>query len=69
MDNYSKFQEILTIYNGVQKKILLVAEASMPLNNFKAFRKLVLDEFGHGGARDKLREILHIKYDDGSKEN
>jgi len=56
--NQSKFDQIIQIYNGVQKKILLVAEASMPEQQYRPFRKLVMDEFGHGGARDKVVDLF-----------
>ena len=68
MNNEVKYREIVKLYNGVQRKILLFAEIVIPEKNFQAFRKLVLDEFGHGGAKDKLDQIFSNETN-GSKEN
>ena len=56
-----KAEQILKIYNQVLNKILLYAEASLPDKNYQAFRKLVIKEFGHGGAKDKVTALMKGK--------
>ena len=56
--NSDKSIEIIKIYNQVQIRILLFAETSLPEHNFQAFRKLVIQEFGHGGAKDKVMSLF-----------
>ena len=39
-------------------QVLLVAEASLPESQFKAFRKLTLDQFGNSGLGKDLERIF-----------
>jgi hypothetical protein len=41
-----------------KNKILTVAEAAFPPPQFKAFRKIILDEFGQNGLESDLEKIL-----------
>lgn len=54
----SKLTKIIKIHNRLQRKILLFGEACLPDNKFQAFRKLVINSFGHGGAKDELCELF-----------
>ena len=38
--------------------VLTVAEAALPESQFRAFRKLVLDEFGHKGLESEIIDLL-----------
>ena len=40
------------------RNILLVAEAALPGQQFEAFRKLVLNEFGKSGLEGELDRLL-----------
>ena len=44
-------------------KVLLIAEACLPESQFKAYRKLILDEFGQRGLEKELDRMFR-----GSKE-
>ncbi len=44
--------------NEVMKRILLYAESSLHPAQFKAFRRLVMDEMGRSGMEGKLKEIF-----------
>ena len=51
-------RDIIKIYSAVQRKILLFGETAMGDAKFQAFRKLVIEEFGHGGTKDKLQRLF-----------
>ncbi len=55
-------EEILKIYSESKNRILLYVEASVPPEQFRALRKLILDELGQSGAEGKVKELLN-KYD------
>lgn len=55
----NKSKQIIKIYNEVQRKILLYGESALPATSYPAFRKLVIEAFGHGGAKDKLNELFN----------
>ena len=57
---------LLELLNARKRKILLIAEASLPETQFKAFRKLFLGEFGEKGLEGDLQKI-YIK-DHSNKE-
>ena len=48
---------VLELVNHRVTRILLVAEASLPLSQFQAFRKLVLNEFGRNGLVAELDRL------------
>jgi|GEM_PF-1536709 len=51
-------EQIFKIYNESKNKILLYIQASVAPEQFKALRKLVLDELGMSGAEGKVRKLL-----------
>ena len=48
----------IEILNKYKSRILLVAEASLPESQFKAFRKMVLDDLGKNGLEKELKELF-----------
>lgn len=48
---------LLELINARKSKVLLVAEASLPEAQFRAFRKLLLGEFGEKGLEGELQRI------------
>lgn len=48
---------LLELLNARKSKILLIAEASLPETQFRAFRKLLLGEFGEKGLEGDLQKI------------
>ena len=52
------FEQILRIMNHARIKILLFGESSLSRDQFHAFRKLVLDEFGRYGIEGRLRSLF-----------
>ena len=46
------------LLNKYKTRILLVAEASLPESQFRAYRKLVLDELGVNGLEKELKELF-----------
>ncbi len=61
---YNKTEEIFKIYNESKNRILLYVEASVPPEQFKALRKLILDELGLSGAEGKVKELLNQEIKD-----
>jgi len=51
-------EEILTLINNRVKKILDLAELSLPQDKFQLFRKMTLDEFGKSGLVKELERVL-----------
>lgn len=49
---------ILEALNSRKKKLLLLAEASLPHHQFLAFRTLFLDELGQKGLEGELVRIV-----------
>jgi hypothetical protein len=48
---------LLELVNGHKKQVLSFAEAAMPESQFRAFRKLVLNEFGEKGLEGELVKL------------
>lgn len=48
---------LLAMLNARKNRALLIAEASLPESQFKAFRKLFLCEFGEKGLEGELQKI------------
>jgi hypothetical protein len=46
-----------------------MAEAALPAPQFKAFRRLVLDEFGEQGATKKVKQLFKLSPGDGVEGN
>ena len=58
-------RHILDLVNYRVTRILLVAEASLPSGQFKAYRTVVLNEFGRNGLE---RELERLEGQRGSEE-
>jgi len=54
--NSTQKQQILQLYKEVMKRVLIIGQSSLPESQFKAFRKIILDEFSW--ARRELEIIL-----------
>jgi hypothetical protein len=50
-------QAILDVVNARKNRTLLLAQAALPEHQFKAFRTLLLDEFGQKGLESELARI------------
>lgn len=50
-------QTLLELLNKHKAQALLIAEASLPETQFRAFRKLFLCEFGEKGLEGELQKI------------
>jgi hypothetical protein len=55
-------QEIFDLINIRMKRILTVAQSSLPESQFLAFRRIVLNEFGKSGLEKELARILAEKH-------
>lgn len=51
--------KVIDLVNARKNRVLLIAEASLPESQFKAFRKLFLGEFGDKGLEGELFEIFN----------
>jgi len=52
-------RNIVELVNLHVSRVLTVAEAALPESQFKAYRKLVLDEFGRNGLETELYDLLN----------
>lgn len=52
-----ELQELSEIYNEAKNRILLYLEASVSPQQFKALRRLILDELGYSGAEGKIKRL------------
>jgi len=50
--------QLMELVNARLSRVLLVAESSLPEAQFRAYRKLVLDEFGKKGLGTELKELF-----------
>ena len=51
------FEDVFKIYDESKNRILLFVEASVPPDQFRALRKLILDELGLSGAEGKVKKL------------
>jgi hypothetical protein len=51
-------EKIIPLINARVKKVLDLAELSLPQDKFLLFRKLTLDEFGKSGLEKELERVL-----------
>ena len=51
-------QQILDLVNAHLSRVLRVAEAALPKEQFRAFRRTTLDEFGRSGFGRGLARLL-----------
>ena len=52
------FEDVFKIYDESKNRILLFVEAAVPPEQFRALRKLILDELGLSGAEGKVKKLL-----------
>ena len=50
--------QVIALVNVRKNRVLLIAEASLPDSQFRAFRKLFLGEFGDKGLEGELFEMF-----------
>ncbi len=53
------YQTCVALLNARKSRILTYAQVAMTEHQFKAFRSLVLDEFGKNGLESELNELLN----------
>ncbi len=53
---------ILERLNARKKRVLLVAQSSLSESQYKAFRQILLDEFGKSGLETELEKVLAEKH-------
>jgi hypothetical protein len=51
-------EDIERLINMHLNQLLLVAETALPSNQFQAFRKITLNEFGNNGLGKELERIF-----------
>lgn len=59
--NSIEMEQILQIYSAAKNRILLYLESAVPPEQFRALRRLILDELGRSGAEGKVRELQNRK--------
>lgn len=52
-------RDIMNAVNARINRILTVAEASLPPNQFQAYRKFVLDELGRNGLAQDIDDLCY----------
>jgi hypothetical protein len=60
---------ILQAINARKNRVLLLAQAALPEHQFKAFRTLLLDEFGQKGLEQELARIYAEERHAGMERN
>ncbi len=60
---------VLDAVNARMGRALLVAQAALPEHQFKAYKKLVLDEFGERGLERELARIFAEDRKQGMERN
>lgn len=51
-------RDIISVVNRRLNRVLTMAEAALPPDQFKAFRRFVLDEFGRKGLALDLATLM-----------
>ncbi len=59
-------EAITRLINRRVNRVLLFGQSALNNNQFEAFRKLVLDEFGRSGLAKELERVLTEKHKDGN---
>jgi len=62
-------QTLLELLNARKNRVLLIAESSLPESQFRAFRKLLLCEFGEKGLEGDLQRIYAEDRNQGMDRN
>ncbi len=55
------YQVIIELLDARKNRVLLVAQSSLPESQYKAFRKIFLNEFGKGGLEKELEKVIAEK--------
>lgn len=61
----SVLELVETLLNRRKHKLLLAAETAMPANQFRSYRKQVLNELGKSGFCKDLEDELRKRFKDG----
>lgn len=56
---FELIEEIFKIYDESKNRILLYVQASVSPEQFKALRKLILDELGLSGAEGRVKKLIN----------
>ena len=60
--NNNELNKIFEIYSEAKNRILLYVRSSIQNDDqFRAVRKLILDEMGRSGAEGKIKELIKNK--------
>jgi hypothetical protein len=62
-------QTLLKLINARKNNVLLIAESSLPESQFRAFRKLLLCEFGEKGLEGELQRMYAETHQQGRDRN
>ena len=57
-------ETIIDLVKPRLNRMLTVAEAALPESQFKAFRKIMLDEFGKSGLERELDQVFYPQHKD-----
>ncbi len=60
---------VLDVINARKNRVLLLAQAALPEHQFKAFRTLLLDEFGQKGLESELARVFAEDRQHGADRN
>lgn len=60
---------VLDLINARKNRVLLLAQAALPEHQFKAFRTLLLDEFGQKGLESELARVFAEDRQHGADRN
>jgi hypothetical protein len=58
------FEAVKQLLNRRKHKLLLAAESAMPSDQFRSFRKQVLNELGLSGFLRDLQDVLREQFKD-----
>ncbi len=59
----SKLEQVLTLLEARKNRVLTYAQIGLPEQQFRAFRKAFLDEFGKSGLESELEQLFcHSNY-------
>ena len=61
--------EVKAVADRRMKPILDTLEAALPAEQFRAMRRIVLNELGHNGLVGDMLALLHGKQPDGTARN
>ena len=65
----STFRLVVDLLNARKDRVLWIAQSSLPEHQFKAFKKLFLDEFGQRGLESELARVFAEDRQQGRERN